>query len=221
MLEHVTVRSGKSARVRARAAFVGVGLAIALAASGCAGGSAMTNMWNDTAFTARPVNNVFVVALRKDSVRRRMWEDAFVSELKSRGITATASYTMFPDVPDTDQVIQAVRDKGFGAVLANERLDPATDTQVIPGYLTKEPVTRYNPWTNTYHTYLHDVMTPDRVETTKIQRFRTDVWSQGQLVWSGTLEVTEAPNPGVIDENVRKRIVPELEKINLVPARRG
>jgi hypothetical protein len=128
---------------------------------------------------------------------------------------------MFVDVPDTDAVMQAVKDKGFGAVLANARLDPSTETQVIPGYISKQPVTRYNRWTNTYHTYLTEVLTPDRVDSTTVQRFRTDVWSAGMLVWSGTLEVTEAPNAGLIDKSVSKGIMPELEKIGLVPKRRG
>ncbi len=200
---------------------VGLGAGLAIGLGGCAGGAAMTNMWNDASFTARPVQNVFVVALRKDPARRRLWEDAFVNELKSRGVGATPSYSMFVDVPDTEAVIQAVRDKGFGAVLANERLAPGTETQVVPGYLTKQPITRYNPWTNSYHTSLVSVMTPDRVESTTVQRFRTDVWSGGQLVWSGTLEVTEAPNPGIIEKNVSKRIVPALEDIGLVPKRRS
>jgi len=181
----------------------------------------MTDMWNDATFTARPVQNVLVVALRKDPVRRRVWEDAFVSDLKSRGVNATPSYSMFVDVPDTDAVIQAMHDKGFGAVLANVRLEPGTETQVIPGYVSKQPVTRYNPWTNAYHTSLVNVMTPDRVESTTVQRFRTDVWSGGQMVWSGTLEVTEAPNAREIDKNVSNRIVPALEEIGLVPKRRG
>jgi hypothetical protein len=40
-------------------------------------------------------------------------------------------------------------------------------------------------------------------------------------VWSGTLEVTEAPNAGLIDKSVSSGIVPELERIGLVPRRRG
>jgi hypothetical protein len=202
-------------------ALAGLAILFPLALGGCAGGAAMTDMWNDASFTARPVQNVLVVALRKDPVRRRLWEDAFVSELKARGVSATASYSMFVDVPDTEAVIQAVKDKGFGAVLANARLEPGTETQVIPGYVSKQPVTRYNRWTNTYHTYLLDVLTPDRIDSTTVQRFRTDMWSGGQLVWSGTLEVTEAPNASVIDKNVSKRIVPALEEIGLVPKRRS
>jgi hypothetical protein len=38
-------------------------------------------------------------------------------------------------------------------------------------------------------------------------------------VWTGTLNVSEAPNRGLIEKNVSKGIVPELEKVGLVPKR--
>ena len=65
-------------------------LALAVTA-GCAAQSEMTNLWKDPSFTSGPMRNVLVVALRKDPVRRRMWEDAFVDELGARGLSATPS----------------------------------------------------------------------------------------------------------------------------------
>src|SRR5262249_12786603 len=151
--------------------------------------------------------------------RRRLWEDAFVSDLGARGVKATATYTMWSDVPDTDAVIAAVREKDFGAVIASARLAPGEETTVIPGYVRQETEMRYNPWTNRYHAYIRNVQVPDQVETTTIQRFRTDVWGrggEGRLVWTGTLNVSEAPDRGIIQRNVSDRIVPELEKVGLV-----
>ncbi len=197
-----------------------IALATVLALAGCAGGGRMTNMWNDATYTARPLQDVLVIAVRKDPARRRLWEDAFVSDFKARGVTATASYTIWNAPPDTDAVIAQVREKNYGAVLASARLDPAEQTDVIPGYIRRETEMRYNPWTNRYHTYFKDVLVPDRVETTTIQRFRTDVWGRsdgGRLIWTGTLDVSEAPDPKLIQDNVSKKIVPELEKIGLVP----
>ena len=197
-------------------------LAAILAVGGCAAGAHMTNMWNDATYTDRPLHDVLVVAVRKDAARRRLWEDAFVSDLKARGVTATASYAIWSDVPDTDAVIAAVRDKNFGAVIASARLAPGEETTVVPGYVRQETALHYNPWTNRYHAYIRNVQVPDMVETTKIQRFRTDVWvrgGDGRLVWTGTLNVSEAPDRGIIQRNVSERIVPELEKIGLVPKR--
>jgi hypothetical protein len=197
-------------------------MAVAIALAGCGAGATMTNMWNDAAYTARPLHDVLVVAVRKDPARRRLWEDAFVADLKARGVSATASYTLWDAVPDTDQVISAVREKKLGAVIASARLEPGEETTVVPGYIRQDTALHYNPWTNRYHTYFHDVVVPDRVETTTIQRFRTDVWVSGeggQLVWTGTLNVSEAPNRGLIEKNVSKGIVPEMEKVGLVPKR--
>jgi hypothetical protein len=194
-------------------------LVLSCALFGCANQARMTNMWNDTAFTQRPLHDVLVVAVRKDAARRRVWEDAFVADLKARGVAATASYTMFNDVPDTDQVIAAVRDRNFGAVVASARLQSGEESQVVPGYVTKQADLRYNPWTNRYHTYFKDVVVPGYVETTKIHRVRTDVWSGGQLVWTGTLNVTGAPDPSLVQNNVSGKIDAEMAKIGLVSKR--
>ena len=60
--------------------------------------SQMTELWKDPSYTEGSLKKVFTIAVRKDPVRRRIWEDAFVEELKAHGVPAIASYTMFPSV---------------------------------------------------------------------------------------------------------------------------
>src|SRR5882672_7424932 len=78
----MTAVTAESTRNRTGRSFAlaGFALGLVLGLGGCAGGAAMTDMWNDATFSARPVQNVFVIALRKDPARRRLWEDAFVNE---------------------------------------------------------------------------------------------------------------------------------------------
>ncbi|PYM04687.1 MAG: hypothetical protein DMD82_13680 [Candidatus Rokuibacteriota bacterium] len=52
----------------------------------------MTNLWKDPTFTSTTIHNVLVVGVRKNPVRRRIWEDAFVKGLGVRGVIATPSY---------------------------------------------------------------------------------------------------------------------------------
>src|SRR5215467_7234442 len=92
-------------------------LALALLVAGCAASRVMTNMWNDTAYSERPVRRVLVLATRHDEARRRMWEDAFANDLSAHGIEATPSYRIFQTLPDTQQVIQEVGARGYDAVL--------------------------------------------------------------------------------------------------------
>ena len=74
---------------------------------GCASNSEIVNVWHDTTLPSGSIHNVLVVGIRKDPVRRRAWEDAFVTGLASRGVTATSSYRLYPEAPpDTQQVIE-------------------------------------------------------------------------------------------------------------------
>jgi len=45
--------------------------------------SQMTDVWKDPSYNEGTMKKVFAVAVRRDPVRRRIWEDAFVEELKA------------------------------------------------------------------------------------------------------------------------------------------
>lgn len=206
------------------------GVPIALLAlmmtSGCAGQSEMTDLWKDPTFTSGPMHNVLVVALRRDPVRRRMWEDAFARELSARGVTTTSSYQIFREAPpDTQQVIEAVRKNGYDAVLVSIRLSTQTTTTYVPGTTRREMVTRQN-YFGAFHTYWRDVQDPGHTEIDEIRRVQTDLWAtggEGRLVWSATFNTLESVSNRSMETAVSEDIVPLLEKQGLVPekARRG
>lgn len=187
---------------------------------GCAA-SQLGNMWRDPAYDAPDMRNVLVVALRPDPVRRRLWEDAFVSHLASRGTKATASYTMWQNAaPDTQQVIEAVRANGYDGVVVSMRLPDGVETSWTPGYTRREAVTKQNPWTGAYYTYWQDVRVPDRTEVVSVANFQTDVWSTGpqsRLVWSGNDRTTNSVDATYIHNRVEKVWIPEIAKSGIFP----
>jgi hypothetical protein len=186
--------------------------------AGCAAQSEMSNLWKDPSFASGGVHNALVVAIRKDPVRRRRWEDAFVKELTARGVTATPSYSLFPEAsPDTQQVIEAVQKNGYDAVLASVRLPDQTTTTYVPGAIRQEPVT-VQDYYGRFHSRWVTVQDPGYTESDKIIQVQTDLWStaggSGRLVWSGTLRTLDSIN---LDKAVSKEILPQLEKQGVVP----
>src|SRR5437773_3016778 len=124
----------------------------ALLVAGCAS-STLVNMWRDPTYGRRPMSNVAVVAMIKDPALRRLWEDGFVREFQAHGIQATPSYELFPnDVPDTDQMIGAVRDRGLDGLVISHRLPTSREVSYIPGYISVEPVIVQNRWSGAYRT---------------------------------------------------------------------
>jgi len=190
--------------------------------AGCAA-SQLGNMWRDETFKTDGMKNVLVVAMRKDQVRRRLWEDSFASGLTAYGAKATQSYRLFSDaVPDTQQVIEAVRRDGYDGVLVAMRSPDSHIETWIAGYTRRESETRQNPFTGAYYTYWKDVDVPARVETNAVANFETDVWTTGdggRLVWSGHSHTTDGVNLNVINHQTAKLILPELAKTGVLAAK--
>ena len=201
-------------------------LATAVVASllidGCAT-SLMTNMWRDPSFGDGPLENVLAVAVRADPVRRRIWEDTFVDELNRYGVSAVSSYTLFPSgTPDTLEVSEAVRTHGFDGVAVSVRLPDTTQETYVAGYTKSERVRVYPRFSQAFTTYWRDVEVPGYTETTEVRRFRTDVWTTlngGRMIWSGTLEATDAASYGSSQKAIARGILPQLSAVGILPSK--
>ena len=170
------------------------------------------------------MKKVFAVAVRKDPVRRRLWEDAFVEELKAHGVSAVASYSEFPsNVPDSLQVIDVVRNGGYDGVAVSARLPNSTETNYVPGYTKRELVTTVTgPFLHGYTSYWQDVQVPGYIETNEVRRFQTILWTTlngGRMILSGTLETTDDAAPRSAQDVIRKEIAPELVTAGILPPR--
>lgn len=188
---------------------------------GCAARTQMTDVWRDKTVAPRSFHNIMVVAIRKDPVRRRAWEDAFVSALHSRGIKAMASYTRFADAaPDSQELQRAVRSLGCDAVMTSVRLADETEDRYVPGVIRNEPMTRQDYY-GRFHRDWVVVQEEGYIETDTVILVRTDLWTprngRGVLVWSGTLRTLERASSDLVEEAVTEHIMPLLEKQGMVP----
>jgi hypothetical protein len=189
-------------------------------AAGCAVNSQMTNLWRDPSYRPGSVHDVLVVAIRKDPVRRRMWEDAFAKALGRRGVTATTSYSLYPEAPpDTDQVLEAIRKHDVGAVLTSTRLPDEATSRYVPGAFRPQQLAAQDYY-GRFHSYWANVQDPGYIETDTIIQIQTDIWTTagegGHLVWSGTLRTLESTAHGTVDKAVTRSIMPELERAGVV-----
>ena len=182
--------------------------------SGCTGGTQLVEMWKDPTASSNPIHKALVVAVRRDPLSRRIWEDGFVTQLEKRGVTATPSYDRFPDSPpDTLQIEDLIRERGYDGILFTHRVGETTQDTYVPGYTRMEPVWVRSRWSLNYYTYWREVREPGYVETDRIVRHRVDVWStrgDGRMVWSGTTESINPTSASDVNRNIAKLIVPEL-----------
>jgi hypothetical protein len=188
--------------------------------AGCAK-SPMINVWKDPSYKLGPMKKVFAVAVRKEPVRRRIWEDTLVEELGSHGVTAASSYTLFPvTAPDSLQFLTAVGQGAYDGIIVSVRLPNVTEQTYVPGYTKMEPVTFYGSFLHQYATYWRQVQVPAYTETNEVRRFETDVWTTGdggRLIWSGTIETSDAAPAGTVAQVIHNQIVTALVEAGILP----
>jgi hypothetical protein len=193
---------------------------VLLSLIGCAAGVGLSNMWRDPSYPSAPIRTVFVIAVKRDPALRRLTEDAFVSAFAKHGVSATPSYRQFPGaLPDTDTVSEAVRQGGYDAVLVASKLDTRTVETYVPGYITTEAHTHWNPWLGQYQTYYRDVQTPGYVETDAVVRHRVELWAtqDGRMVWTATGSSVNPNSADQLNRQLAGRVADELVKQGIIP----
>jgi hypothetical protein len=174
--------------------------------AGCAS-SELVDIWSDSSFQPPSLNKMLVISVSKNSLHRRIWEDAYSTELAKHNVAAIPSYRLFPDAaPDTNQVIQIVQKNGFDGILVTHRLPSETNPQYVHGYMGREPYTRYVSRTYGFIPYYRNVWHAGYVDSQKVNIRAIDVWAtknEKQLIWSA---MSETPEPNSIQE-VRPEIV--------------
>jgi len=203
---------------------IAAGAAVIIAAAlidGC-GSTQLVNLWQDPAYTPAPMHKIMVMAMRKDPLIRRMWEDAFVVAAagKSSGTEMVSSYHLFPDsIPEPSAMDTLMAKEGIDGVLVVARMERDTLTSDMPGYISTEPVTEYSPRWNTYVTRYEAVYYPDYVDTTTAVSVRTDLLlakNHGQLIWSATSESIDPTSRGDVRNSVADIAVKQLRKSGFI-----
>jgi hypothetical protein len=191
--------------------------------AGCAS-SELVDIWSDSSFQPPSLNKMLVISVIRNSAQRRMWEDAFSTELSKHGVAVTPSYRLFPDaVPDTNQVMSIVQSNNFDGVLVTRRLPPETNTQYVQGYITNEQNMRYDRRRDRFVTYYQEIDHAGYVDSQKVDIRTIDVWAtrnEGQLIWSATSNTPEPNSVQEVRPEIVKLVMSELTQHGIIASKR-
>ncbi len=216
------IQRERMARKLTLGVFLGI-MALLLAGTGCAP-TALVNVWRDPSIARPELNKMLVISLRKDATRRRMWEDAFASELAKYGVAATQSYRLCPNAaPDTSQMRECLTKGSFNGVLTIAPLAPVTEQQYVPGYWSTGPDYGFSPFWDRYYRWWWWYQQPGYIETYTLTRNEVDVYlthNGGEtMVWSGTSDQTDPATMEEVRSSVVAQVVHKLAKQGIIPGK--
>ncbi|MFC4527236.1 hypothetical protein [Dyella halodurans] len=107
-----------------------LGLLIALA--GCST-LRITNEWRDPGWPGPPATHIAVIGISNSDSTRRVFEDTFVQELQTAGVTATASYTQIGPNDTSVNVENLIKSSGADAILVTRVQSVEQRINVSPG----------------------------------------------------------------------------------------
>jgi hypothetical protein len=150
----------------------------------------LNSVWKDPSYQTRPAK-IMVVAVAKNPINRRLFEDEFVQQLKSRGTHAIASYTILSDKQEGDQEIIAkkVAEMGADTVLITRLVSKKTVHVYVPG-TSYYPPPFYNSWPDYYGYGYRYMSTPGYIAEDEYAIMETNLYEakSDKLIWAASSE---------------------------------
>jgi hypothetical protein len=206
----------------ARLCFVALSLAML---PSCGPTTQLTSSWSDPAFANRGYKKIVVVGASPVTTIRRMYEDTFVADLKSRGVEGISSYTVVGEEQPIDKEVASakLKEAGVDAVIVTRLIDrESVETYYPPTYSSvAAPGPYYGGWYNYYSVGYTYMSSPGYVVEDQIYKIETNLYDveTDKLVWSGLTETTLSS--GYAPEGEVKPLVTllltEMEKKQLMP----
>ena len=185
-----------------------------LAGISCATKTELSSVWKSDSSETLPMNQMLVIGIAENDIKRRSFEDAFGTALEEQGVDAVPSYRVLPNSErlSKESIQQAIRGRGFQGVVATRLVPPAT--YVKPGY--------YGGGLYGYYGRSYEVVhQPGYTVYTTIVRLETHLYdaSSAELVWAAH---SDTVNPKSIDdgiESVTKKLSTRLAADGFVPGK--
>jgi len=164
-----------------------------LVLASCAAPTKLTTSWSDPTAANHTYQKIVVVGVTPRAPARRQYEDDFVAELQSRGITGVQSYTFAGEGQvDKDAAIAKLKEMGADGVIVTRLVDKETVQTYYPPTYSSVPTAYYGGWYGYYSMGYTYMSSPGYVDENKVYRIETNLYdvNNDKLVWSGLTETT-------------------------------
>jgi len=182
-------------------------------APSCAPKTSTTQTWSAELPAHGRLESVLVVGTGSGVVERRQLEDALVEDLSKRGVLATPSYRLFPDVPDHEQARDVALRAGIDGILTSR----LRSVQVRKRYVAASETYFAQPEYGSYSRSSAGYYVNDEVA-----EFETTLWEpqDGMKLWTAVTRTDNAASGKSLSGSLANAVLPGLEKAGLVGGER-
>lgn len=167
----------------------GMLMTVAMLAAACAT-TQLNSVWKDPSYQVRPAR-IMVIGVAKNPLKRRLFEDEFVMQLKAHGTEAIASYAVLSDRKQDDQEAIAAKVKELGAdtVLITRLVSRKTVKTYVPGAVYFPPP-YYGTWPDYYGYGYRYLYSPGYIAEDEYAVIESNLYETGndKLVWAASSE---------------------------------
>ncbi len=217
MLQRTLARF-RSTRGRIAAAAI-LAVAAAAAGAGCGASTQLIDAWRDPQWAGQPTRKALVASPRQDPLRQRLWEDAFVEQLRTNGVQAVPAYSLLGGAEiDSAKVAALMEDGAFDSFILVRRGAVETNTYRVPGSTTVQPsaLVRDPFWGTLRQTY-REVTTEGYTESETVVSYNAMLWQtdrdgKHQMSWSARTETIDPTSSSQASVEVAKAMVSGMKK---------
>lgn len=179
-------------------------------------------VWNDTAFTQKPLRKILVIGMTEKENVRRGFEYQVSKQFEAAGVSALTSFgkvTLGANV-SKDQVVAQIKPLGVDSVIVSRLLAVDTETQVTPATVSYVP--EAVSFGSYYATAQTQVYNPAYTMDFKVFKIETRIFSVAteSLIWSGTSETTDPASAQHLIEAVAKAVIKDIQAKGLIETKR-
>lgn len=148
------------------------------------------SVWKDPSYLGHP-QRIMVIAVAREPIYRRIFEDEFVLQLKARGADAIASYATLPDRSQDDQaaIAKMVVQMGADTVLVSRLVSKRSVRVYYPATVSHRPI-YYGKWHDYYRQGYETINTPGYTTKYEYALMETNLYDarNDNLIWAATTE---------------------------------
>ncbi len=194
---------------------------LALLVAGCSS-TKLAESWEAPEINEPPATKILLVAMIKDPVTRRFFEEHFVAEARNKGVEVIPSSAYIPHATDHDEkeeIIQVVRDTGAEGVLIAQLKGIEKKHRFVPGRLDWFPEAHDDAsFYDYYYQNYRAIYRPGYVGVDNYfnMQFRYFSTRSEKMLWAGN-SVTRNPRSVVgIIKQIADEVIGDLKGANLL-----